>query len=387
MCRPCHQHPTSIDTATPTNERRGDSTEDPSRQAASRWCLTRARRSTNTATQLRRQRAHDGAVARLPIPGPLSTGPLGGRAHPVASTGLRRSGLPGSFSGHLVNGCARPPTRRSNGRRDRDPRRCRVQLSSTALAIRNGRIPLAGLSDIIPFLTRAKSAKCSARWSSSAMSKLFTVRFPPVRHIFADRGYQGALWRSPSAPGPPSWKWPASPRSTRLRDAPPPLGGRAHLSGLLRPRRLIRDYERLPASYEALVKMGDGRQPSRGPHPAPNPGQPSAPNDRFKPSPNAPLDGLGRYGGESCSQRPQRSRPLRDQLRWTAAAAASVGLAGAVGGEHEEGDQHEVHDDGGAAVGDEGQRDAGQRDRPRDAADDNEHLEGQYRCQPRGKQR
>ena len=60
--------------------------------------------------------------------------------------------------------------------------------------------------------------------------------------------------------------------------------------------------------------------------------------------------------------------------------------AGAVGDHEQQREQDEVRDDRRAAVGDEGQRHAGQRDELRDAADDDEDLQAEDRRQPRRQQ-
>src|SRR6185295_1102316 len=63
--------------------------------------------------------------------------------------------------------------------------------------------------------------------------------------------------------------------------------------------------------------------------------------------------------------------------RQVAAADRRGGLtAGPVGDQQQQRQQDEVGDDRAAAVADEGQGDAGQRDHPGDAADDDEGLEG-----------
>ena len=56
--------------------------------------------------------------------------------------------------------------------------------------------------------------------------------------------------------------------------------------------------------------------------------------------------------------------------------------AGPVGDQQQQRQQDEVGDDRAAAVADEGQGDAGQRDHPGDAADDHEGLDREDRGQP-----
>ncbi len=77
--------------------------------------------------------------------------------------------------------------------------------------------------------------------------------------------------------------------------------------------------------------------------------------------------------GPACD--PLRSEPARTLHAQERSARART--AGARGRRRPAaGQQHEVHHDRRAAVGDERQRHAGQRDHARDAADDHEHLHG-----------
>ena len=63
-------------------------------------------------------------------------------------------------------------------------------------------------------------------------------------------------------------------------------------------------------------------------------------------------------------------------------STARVRPAGAVGDDEQQREEHEVHDDRGSAVGDERQRDPGERDHARDPSDDHEHLQREDRAKP-----
>ena len=77
--------------------------------------------------------------------------------------------------------------------------------------------------------------------------------------------------------------------------------------------------------------------------------------------------------------------------RTATAARRSLGLLGVasrgvVGDAQEQGEEHVVGDQRRAAVGDERQGDAGERQQPGDAADDDERLHAEQRGEPGGEQ-
>ena len=76
---------------------------------------------------------------------------------------------------------------------------------------------------------------------------------------------------------------------------------------------------------------------------------------------------------------PTRPRARRVICRFTSAPAAATG---AVRDEQQQREQDEVRDDARAAVGDERQRDPGQRDDAQDAADDDERLQREAEREP-----
>jgi transposase len=99
------------------------------------------------------------------------------------------------------------------------------------------------------------AAAIQDRDGGRAILKLLTGALPGVRHVFADGGYQGQL----VALAKRAWgivvevvKKPEGQRGFAV--LPRRWVVERTLSWLLRWRRLVRDYERLPATHEAFVK-------------------------------------------------------------------------------------------------------------------------------------
>src|SRR5688572_5227180 len=80
------------------------------------------------------------------------------------------------------------------------------------------------------------------------------------------------------------------------------------------------------------------------------------------------------------------TRTKKRRRIWGFTGGSPCGPVDVVRDDEQEPDEDEVGHDARTAVGDEGQRDPGQRDQPRDAADDDERLDRERRAEPDGEQ-